>query len=80
MNTVNLSEAKARLSELVDRAAGGESICIMRHGKPVAQISAVQRPRKRIDAAALLAMTEKITPQPESAGECMRRLRDTDRY
>jgi prevent-host-death family protein len=38
---VSLAEAKARLSELVERAATGEAICIMRRGKPVAQIIAV---------------------------------------
>ena len=80
METVNLAEAKARLSELVERAAAGETVCITRHGKPVAQLSAATTPRKRIDAAALLAITQRMTPQPESAGEFMRRLRDEDRY
>ena len=48
--------------------------------KPVAQIVAAERKRKPIDTAALRALTQGMTPQKESAGEFMRRLRDTDRY
>jgi prevent-host-death family protein len=35
------SEAKARFSELLDRAEAGEEITIRRHGKAVAKLSAV---------------------------------------
>lgn len=80
MKTVNLAHAKAHLSELVEEAAGGDTICITRRGKPVAQISAVARPRKPVDVAALRALTEKMQMQPESAGEFVRRMRDEDRY
>ena len=40
MITVSLANAKARLSELVERAAAGGAVCITRRGKPVAQITA----------------------------------------
>jgi len=50
---VNLAEAKAHLSELAARAAAGEPICIMRRGKPAAQLTAVGARRKRIDPSAL---------------------------
>jgi antitoxin (DNA-binding transcriptional repressor) of toxin-antitoxin stability system len=46
------------LSELVERAAAGEAVCITRCGKPVAQITAVDTPRKGIDVAALKAVTD----------------------
>ena len=36
---VPLTDAKARLSELVDRAAAGEEITITRHGVPVARLA-----------------------------------------
>jgi prevent-host-death family protein len=80
MRHVNLAEAKARLSELVERAAAGEPICITRRGKPVAQISAAAVPRKRIDIAALRALTDAMPMQRESAGAFLRRMRDKDRY
>lgn len=34
MRSVGLREAKAKLSELVDTAAGGEAVTITRHGEP----------------------------------------------
>ena len=80
MRQVNLAQAKAHLSELVERAAAGEPVCITRRGKPIAQISAVAIPRKRIDVAALRAMTDATPMQQESAGDFIRRMRDDDRY
>jgi antitoxin (DNA-binding transcriptional repressor) of toxin-antitoxin stability system len=80
MRRVNLAEAKAHLSELVERALAGEPVCITRRGKPVAQISALVRPRKRIDIAALRAVTDGMPIQRESAGAFVQRMRDQDRY
>lgn len=45
---VNIYEAKTRLSQLVDRAAGGEDIIIARAGKPVAKLSRVTAPAGEI--------------------------------
>jgi prevent-host-death family protein len=78
--SVNLAEAKARLSELVERAAAGEPVCITRRGKPVAQLTAIEKPRERIDPAALKSLTDSMPLQRESAGEFVRRMRDEDRY
>ena len=80
MVRVSLADAKAHLSELVERAAGGEAVCITRRGKPVAQITAVDGPRKRIDLAALRAMTDAMPLQAETARDFIRRMRDEDRY
>jgi prevent-host-death family protein len=47
--TVNLYEAKTRLSELVDRAAAGEEIVIAKAGSPKARLVPLPRigkPRK----------------------------------
>ncbi|HEX4171620.1 MAG TPA: type II toxin-antitoxin system prevent-host-death family antitoxin [Acetobacteraceae bacterium] len=38
MATVNLYEAKTRLSSLVDRAAAGEEIVIVKNGVPRARL------------------------------------------
>jgi prevent-host-death family protein len=80
MRTVNLAEAKARLSELVEQSGKGETIQIARRGKPVAQLTPVERPRKPILAEELRRVTENMPRQEESAGDFMRRLRDSDRY
>lgn len=47
--TVNIYEAKTRLSQLVDRAAKGDDVVIARSGRPVARLVAfrpVAVPRK----------------------------------
>jgi prevent-host-death family protein len=80
MITVSLANAKAHLSELVERAAAGEAVCITRRGKAVAQITAVDPPRKRIDVAALRAVTDAMPVQTETARDFIRRMRDEDRY
>ena len=39
-----MSEAKAKLSQLVDRAQAGEAIVLTRYGKPVARLVPTARP------------------------------------
>ena len=80
MRRVNLADAKAHLSELVERSAAGEAVCITRRGKPVAQITAVNIPRKRIDPMALRAITDGMPVQPQTARDFIRRMRDDDRF
>ncbi len=80
MGSISLAAAKAQLSELVARAGSGETARITRRGNPVAQITAVETPRERIDLAALRAMTDAMPPQRESARKFMRRVRDAARY
>jgi prevent-host-death family protein len=42
MEAVNLHKAKARLSELVDRAVAGEEVVIARAGRPVVRLVPVE--------------------------------------
>jgi prevent-host-death family protein len=79
MNTVSLAEAKARLSELLDRVEAGEPIDITRRGKPVARLAPAVSPRKPIDIALLRAVTDAMPLQTESAGDFVRAMRDSDR-
>ena len=46
--TVNIYEAKTQLSRLVDQAAAGEEIIIARAGKPVARLSPLAAPARKI--------------------------------
>ena len=46
MVTIDLAQAKARLSELLDKAEAGEEVVITRHGRPVAHLSPVARPKQ----------------------------------
>ena len=42
MSTINLKDAKAGFSSLVDQAIKGEFVTITRHGKPVAALVSVE--------------------------------------
>lgn len=77
---VNLAEAKAHLSALVERAEGGERISIMRRGKLVAELAPPPSRRQPIDVAALRDMTGKMPLQTETSGDFIRSMRDDDRY
>ena len=79
MGAINLADAKAHLSELVDRAEAGDSIDIARRGKPVARLTAVATPRKRVDATLLRALTATMTLQDEGAADLVRSMRNGDR-
>jgi prevent-host-death family protein len=80
MVAINLADAKAHLSELVDRVEAGDSIDITRRGKPVARLTAVARPRKRVDATLLRALTANMLPQADGGADLVRSMRDGDRY
>jgi len=80
MDTIDLADAKAHLSELIDRVEAGDSIVITRRGKPVARLTAVAMPRKRVDAALLQSLTETMPPQPQDAASLVRSMRDDDHY
>ncbi|RWK55594.1 type II toxin-antitoxin system prevent-host-death family antitoxin [Mesorhizobium sp.] len=80
MSVINLADAKAHLSELVDRVEAGDTIDITRRGKPVARLTAVVRPRRRIEATLLQSLTATMPPQAESSADLVRSMRDGDRY
>jgi prevent-host-death family protein len=79
MEEISLAEAKAHLSELVDRVENGGSIDITRRGKAVARLTPVAKPRQPIDAASLRSLSATLPPQSESAADLVRAMRDGDR-
>jgi prevent-host-death family protein len=49
MFRINISDAKARFSEVVERAERGETILVCRRNEPVAELRPIeQRPQKRV--------------------------------
>lgn len=80
MSAINLADAKAHLSELVDRVEAGDSIDITRRGKPVARLTSVARPRQRIDRTMLQTLSAAMPPQAPDAADLVRSMRDGDRY
>jgi prevent-host-death family protein len=52
MVTVSLVEAKAHLSELLDKIETGEDVVITRHGRPVAHMTAAKQPKQPVRSLA----------------------------
>ena len=46
MKMLQLHEAKARFSELIDAVMNGEEVLISRYGKPVAKLVGLAKPEK----------------------------------
>ena len=80
MAAMNLADAKAHLSALVDRVEAGETVDILRRGKLVARLTPPERPRKPISLAEMQAVTGIGPPSDEPADSFIRSMRDSDRY
>jgi prevent-host-death family protein len=80
MKTVNLADAKAHLSELIDGVVGGDTVEILRRGKPVARLVPVDSTKKPIDMALLTSLTDSMPPSDESSEDFIRKMRDDARY
>jgi prevent-host-death family protein len=79
MIKVNLTQAKAGLSELLDKVEQGEEVVITRHGRDVARVSPVAiRPKKPIDWARIDALRESLPPWSEPSVNIIRKMRDEE--
>ena len=78
MSEVSVAEAKAHLSEILDRVEAGETVTITRRGRPVARLSGVQAPKKPIDFEELKKFRESMPRLRKSAGELIREMRDEE--
>ena len=67
MEEVTVAEAKAHLSELIERAERGEPVRITRRGKLVARLTGIERRAKPIDLDALRALSE-VSAYADGAG------------
>lgn len=47
MTSVNMHEAKTRLSQLVAKVQAGEEVIISRAGKPVARLTRIEPPKRK---------------------------------
>jgi prevent-host-death family protein len=48
MTVVNIYDAKTRLSQLVEEAASGKDVVIARGGKPVARLTRLDAPKRKL--------------------------------
>ena len=80
MEEVTVAEAKAHLSELIERAERGEPVRITRRGKLVARLTGVERQMKPVDLDMLRALTGSQPVQSEAARSWLRTVRDGERF
>jgi prevent-host-death family protein len=76
MVTVNLAQAKAHLSELLDKVEAGEEVIITRRGHPVAHIRPAVRQRKPLRLAELATFRASMPRLRRPSAELLREARD----
>lgn len=72
--TVTLSDAKARFSEIVERAIQGEEFIVTRMGKPVAKVvryGTRDQPKKLGDLAGQIQISEDFDEWPPDLEEAL---------
>jgi len=76
MITVNLVQAKARLSELLDKVEAGEEVIITRYGRAVAHIQPVSRPKRPLMLRDLAAFRTTMPHLRGPSAELLRQARE----
>ena len=76
MITVNLAQAKARLSEILDKVESGQDVVITRRGKAVAHVSAVVRPKNPLPLGDLAEFRAAMPHLRRPAADLLREMRD----
>lgn len=78
--SVSVAEAKAHLSELIAAAEAGERIEITRRGKPVVELTGMNKPKRPIDLEWLLSVTANMKSPSVDSADLIRKMRDDARY
>ncbi len=79
MLTVTLAQAKAQLSELLNKVEAGEEVIVTRRGRPVARIGPAVQQRQPLPLEALAALHAKGRPLERPSMELLRAERDEGR-
>jgi prevent-host-death family protein len=73
---VTVTEAKAKLTELVKRAEEGEEIVLTRHGHEIVRLVAVKRASSVQDRRSIIAHARASAARKERAGATAARSQD----
>ncbi|MBI2312895.1 MAG: type II toxin-antitoxin system prevent-host-death family antitoxin [Betaproteobacteria bacterium] len=73
---VSVADAKAHLSELLDRVEAGEEVVITRRGQAVARLSAEKGPKKTLPLRSLAEFRAHMPRWRKSSAELIREMRD----
>jgi prevent-host-death family protein len=74
MSTVSVAEAKAHLSELLDRVVAGEEVVITRRGRAIARLSGVESAREPLES--LADLRNSLPSVKTRSADVVRALRD----
>jgi prevent-host-death family protein len=66
MMTIGLAEAKARLSEMIDRVEAGETVVIARNDRPVAELRPLRRLSPEEAVAKIRAIRKRVAKRNAS--------------
>ena len=66
MATMNISKAKTRLSQWVDKAAAGEEVIISRNSRPMVRLARIDSPRTKVHFGVLAGKVH-IAPDFDAA-------------
>ncbi len=75
MATINLAEAKAQLSSILDRVEAGESFVITRHGRAVAQVTPAVKPAQQLPVDELARFRDSMPASPQPSADILRAMR-----
>lgn len=78
MRTVNVSETREHLAQLLDAVEAGEEVLIVRRDRPVARLVPVANGMNPFPSRRELR--EALPPMREDADAVVRALRDDERY
>ncbi|WP_446831773.1 type II toxin-antitoxin system Phd/YefM family antitoxin [Candidatus Foliamicus sp.] len=76
MATVSIAQAKARLSELLNKVEAGQEVVITRRGKAVARLSPTANPKKPLPLADLAVFRTSMSSLRRPAADLLREARD----
>ncbi len=79
MSTMNFADAKAHLSEVMDRVEKGERIQITRRGKAIAEIVPMKKQVEPLSFEELEALASTMPIEKQAAGDFVSAMRD-DRH
>ena len=74
MTTISLAEAKAGLSELLNKVERGQEVVITRRGHPIARLLSIQKKKQRLRS--LQAFRSQIPKATRPSMEVLSELRD----
>ncbi|MCY4130178.1 MAG: type II toxin-antitoxin system prevent-host-death family antitoxin [Gammaproteobacteria bacterium] len=76
MERINLTHAKAHLSEVLNKVEAGHEVVITRHGKDIVHMSPARQPKQPIPLAELAEFRASMPRLRRPSVELLREMRD----